>query len=141
MRISDWRFNVCSSDLIAGIVQPLARALRILVVVERADHHAMQIAASALADDDASETVTNQLVAHRQRIDRIGIRGNLQPATWRAGRHHGLVRDRLDHRLWRSDEHTSELQLLMRHSYAVFCLTKQSTTRTNANRTRPQMRI
>src|SRR3546814_9895759 len=26
--------------------------------------------------------------------------------------------------VYRSDEHTSELQLLMRHSYAVFCLTK-----------------
>src|SRR3546814_1478670 len=27
------------------------------------------------------------------------------------------------HRLWRSEEHTSELQSLMRISYAVFCLT------------------
>src|SRR3546814_5288630 len=26
------------------------------------------------------------------------------------------------HRLWRSEEHTSELQSLMRISYAVFCL-------------------
>src|SRR3546814_9112834 len=28
----------------------------------------------------------------------------------------------------RSDEHTSELQSLMRHSYAVFCLKKKRTT-------------
>src|SRR3546814_6030342 len=27
---------------------------------------------------------------------------------------------------WRSEEHTSELQSLMRISYAVFCLTKQT---------------
>src|SRR3546814_10230792 len=29
---------------------------------------------------------------------------------------------------WRSEEHTSELQSLMRISYAVFCLKKQKTT-------------
>src|SRR3546814_8136208 len=27
---------------------------------------------------------------------------------------------------WRSEEHTSELQSLMRHSYAVFCLKKKN---------------
>src|SRR3546814_2444821 len=31
---------------------------------------------------------------------------------------------------WRSEEHTSELQSLMRISYAVFCLKKKHTTRT-----------
>src|SRR3546814_9295747 len=30
---------------------------------------------------------------------------------------------------WRSEEHTSELQSLMRISYAVFCLKKKNTTR------------
>src|SRR3546814_2420716 len=34
-------------------------------------------------------------------------------------------------RLWRSEEHTSELQSLMRNSYAVFCL-KQKTTQKRA---------
>src|SRR3546814_7345297 len=33
-------------------------------------------------------------------------------------------------KLARSEEHTSELQSLMRISYAVFCLTKQKTTKT-----------
>src|SRR3546814_4889497 len=32
----------------------------------------------------------------------------------------------------RSEEHTSELQSLMRNSYAVFCLQKQSKTNNNA---------
>src|SRR3546814_3588070 len=32
---------------------------------------------------------------------------------------------RMAARCWRSEEHTSELQSLMRHSYAVFCLTKK----------------
>src|SRR3546814_8995178 len=39
----------------------------------------------------------------------------------------------------RSEEHTSELQSLMRISYAVFCLKKtQLSTTTHQNRTRPQ---
>src|SRR3546814_6558006 len=33
---------------------------------------------------------------------------------------------RLADRGWRSEEHTSELQSLMRISYAVFCLTKKT---------------
>src|SRR3546814_12252319 len=32
---------------------------------------------------------------------------------------------------WRSEEHTSELQSLMRISYAVFCLKKKKTTKKN----------
>src|SRR3546814_9893812 len=47
-----------------------------------------------------------------------------------------------DHHVGRSEEHTSELQSLMRSSYAVFCLKKKKTstgyanhrTRVNANR-------
>src|SRR3546814_1752827 len=34
-------------------------------------------------------------------------------------------------RIWRSEEHTSELQSLMRISYAVFCLTKKIDDTTN----------
>src|SRR3546814_1107018 len=34
--------------------------------------------------------------------------------------------------IWRSEEHTSELQSLMRISYAVFCLKKKQTTQYTA---------
>src|SRR3546814_2284900 len=34
----------------------------------------------------------------------------------------------LRHAMWRSEEHTSELQSLMRISYAVFCLKKKKNT-------------
>src|SRR3546814_980733 len=48
---------------------------------------------------------------------------------------HGLTADELAARLdmdrWRSEEHTSELQSLMRISYAVFCLKKQNNTPNN----------
>src|SRR3546814_1035967 len=36
------------------------------------------------------------------------------------------VRERFSASSWRSEEHTSELQSLMRISYAVFCLKKQT---------------
>src|SRR3546814_9919220 len=41
-------------------------------------------------------------------------------------RHHALSESAKD----RSEEHTSELQSLMRHSYAVFCLKKKKTNKT-----------
>src|SRR3546814_6375121 len=37
----------------------------------------------------------------------------------------GILHSRF-HELWRSEEHTSELQSLMRISYAVFCLKKKT---------------
>src|SRR3546814_2855432 len=40
-------------------------------------------------------------------------------------------RDRTDWPPWRSEEHTSELQSLMRISYAVFCLKKKTTKKHN----------
>src|SRR3546814_6718743 len=42
----------------------------------------------------------------------------------------GLRPDRARHPQLRSEEHTSELQSLMRISYAVFCLTKKNKERT-----------
>src|SRR3546814_2803869 len=56
----------------------------------------------------------------------------------------GMVSTSLDHAMWfhgdirvddRSEEHTSELQSLMRISYAVFCLKKKTNTQhaRNAN--------
>src|SRR3546814_7701150 len=42
----------------------------------------------------------------------------------------GEGRGRVDRGRCRSEEHTSELQSLMRISYAVFCLKKKNTTKT-----------
>src|SRR3546814_2011726 len=55
----------------------------------------------------------------------------LAPAVWSAERMPWLYRATLAlavHTIpWRSEEHTSELQSLMRISYAVFCLNKKNT--------------
>src|SRR3546814_1438504 len=50
--------------------------------------------------------------------DNLMIEANVIHAAWRAGVEELLV-------LGRSEEHTSELQSLMRLSYAVFCLKKK----------------
>src|SRR3546814_8096760 len=44
-----------------------------------------------------------------------------------------IAADHLARRADRSEEHTSELQSLMRKSYAVFCLKKKKTTYSNNN--------
>src|SRR3546814_7441055 len=46
-----------------------------------------------------------------------------------------------DRRTCRSEEHTSELQSLMRNSYAVFCLNKKTKPERNINRTHNRTRI
>src|SRR3546814_8101530 len=81
--------------------------------------------------------------AHRQALDDLGevARGvvwrdsRIADATGRPQAFHGSLQYgtrqgvHLDvHRL-RSEEHTSELQSLMRISYAVFCLKKQKTVK------------
>src|SRR3546814_8661210 len=50
-----------------------------------------------------------------------------------------LISARYERRSMRSDEHTSELQSLMRRSYAVFCLTKKNKLQYSTNHT-PQHR-
>src|SRR3546814_9968671 len=47
---------------------------------------------------------------------------------------HGVAGKR--HRLIRSEEHTSELQSLMRISYAVFCLKKKNNQNKNKHKTK-----
>src|SRR3546814_2913912 len=111
MRISDWSSDVCSSDLEAQQVvtqRPLeVQARRLAFVVPAADTAVARVAAfldgrraeefvvGAVAADDAARTV---------------------PGAAADGA--ALVHAR-------SEEHTSELQSLMRISYAVFCLKKK----------------
>src|SRR3546814_7640574 len=73
-----------------------------------------------------------------------GIAAGGLPAL-KAGAAAGPVRRRLDRGgrrpgeqsgLGRSEEHTSELQSLMRISYAVFCLNKKNTNKTTISTTK-----
>src|SRR3546814_10286927 len=119
MRISDWSSDVCSSDL-AG-----ARALQ-----RRAELPADSLEEFCaerlveLATDRRADLVID-LGARRQ--SRTTLRSSSDSA--RRG-HDDLIvgRDR-DLRDLRSEEHTSEIQSLMRISYAVFCLKKKKMTK------------
>src|SRR3546814_5419420 len=100
MRISDWSSDVCSSDLAARRGNRARRA--------------------AGRDAPADAGATNGVVAGvlRARVAAPRCRG--------AGRHRPARPAVLRHRNHgRSEEHTSELQSLMRISYAVFCLKKK----------------
>src|SRR3546814_6904342 len=99
MRISDWSSDVCSSDLHVG--QPDLIDLIFL-------HQHLLVEALAIADTKA---VVGQ-------VDRLAVGIDIDELN----REVGVLRRR-------SEEHTSELQSLMRISYAVFCLKKKIKTK------------
>src|SRR3546814_5843970 len=113
MRISDWSSDVCSSDLRADgaagqrlLREPRGRAAE--------DRHAIGTRAGSGAP------------FHRSGADRARHphHGERHPAARRQLPFRGA---RSAAELWvRSEEHTSELQSLMRISYAVFCLKKKT---------------
>src|SRR3546814_7046463 len=109
MRISDLRSDLCASDLLHSASLP-ALAFSFLPHVIRA-FQKRHPGVSIHLDTHSSSTV-RQLVANQQ-FD-IGL------AT-RAHEVAGMSASR-------SEEHTSELQSLMRISYAVFCLKKNTTS-------------
>src|SRR3546814_3377644 len=113
MRISDWSSDVCSSDLAAVIRAHLDRADR--AAVARVDQHG--------GGGDAGFPALAPLP---QRDHRRQQRGALVgEAVFDLAPILGHRRAHQD----RSEEHTSELQSLMRISYAVFCLKKKITIR------------
>src|SRR3546814_2898379 len=122
MRISDWSSDVCSSDLredgqllpprdvdgegpvadrgvVGRVGEDDDRRLQSLRSVDR--HHPHHVAACLGLALDVGAAVRHRGQEAEQR--------------------HRLAR------LERSEEHTSELQSLMRISYAVFCLNKKTT--------------
>src|SRR3546814_1023071 len=131
MRISDWSSDVCSSDLAFRIVVALPqqvddvpvfvacrqrlRSHRIHVAVQVLQAVLVIVVVRAILALDAC-----QLPERRHRV-RFGSHGvEIEPGR----------RIRGDEAV-RSEEHTSELQSLMRISYAVFCLKKKNQNKTN----------
>src|SRR3546814_4693826 len=122
MRISDWSSDVCSSDL------PLGRRLVVAVPADAVDAF----------DAGHAGLRTHRLVALLQ-ILADPVRGLGEVAAVGVGVDHGAVAAPAAEQLVerqvaglgldvpRSEEHTSELQSLMRISYAVFCLKKKKT--------------
>src|SRR3546814_9243535 len=123
MRISDWSSDVCSSDL------PGARELPII----RAGKLAFNVAArTARSGDHVIELTRREADLLELLIRRAGAvvrRSTIEDALYRfdepvTPNAVEAIVSRLRHK--RSEEHTSELQSLMRISYAVFCLKKKT---------------
>src|SRR3546814_1880360 len=100
MRISDWSSDVCSSDL-PDLDADLA-AFRRQPLVHLHEH------------------VVGQVLADREAGARDGF------AAFHAEHVEAEALAQLVEHRDRSEEHTSELQSLMRNSYAVFCLKKKN---------------
>src|SRR3546814_5877385 len=115
MRISDWSSDVCSSDLI-GLTAELLGPQDVGQVVEQAVHEGDLAAVIECAGE------VDVLRDHhpRRHFEAVG-----QLEDGRAQQHVQQKLDPLDGPVSRSEEHTSELQSLMRISYAVFCLKKK----------------
>src|SRR3546814_3999959 len=151
MRISDWSSDVCSSDLVwrpaigredAFEGSPRASVRRIADIRRttplrqitsgrkrhqraRGDAHVAIFGAGVAAVHHQADIADSGFppVADEQAKVRVQrIRGLVIDAAPGGGEREAVEIER------RSEEHTSELQSLMRNSYAVFCLTKKTNT-------------
>src|SRR3546814_10579933 len=134
MRISDWSSDVCSSDLAPVAAQPGARG---------ADDRIRLQGRQRLRGQERRQLLRRDARLRQQgQSGRPGRRAVAVREGWPRGRvrvprdqelfvqRRPLRTDRCPHSAavaftTRSEEHTSELQSLMRTSYAVFCLKKK----------------
>src|SRR3546814_7600994 len=119
MRISDWSSDVCSSDLLGAwsgarlvFTSGATEALALALSRTRADH----VLVGATEHDAVLRAAPD---APRIAVDRSGLADLEALRRELGGSGPALVA------VQRSEEHTSELQSLMRISYAVFCLKKK----------------
>src|SRR3546814_7286715 len=123
MRISDWSSDVCSSDLVredATILGDVRQAEAIDGMGLEADQRGAVVGDAALATIDQPHDRPQ-----RRRLPRAVAAEQRQDLAGPELERH-VVQDMVQAVIGiRSEEHTSELQSLMRNSYAVFCLNKK----------------
>src|SRR3546814_6669071 len=113
MRISDWSSDVCSSDLIrSGAGNPMENTQGSIAIEFRQGWGWLVLAALTISTIGDEITLLTLMFRTAESARAYGV-----PALLIAELLPGL----------RSEEHTSELQSLMRISYAVFCLKKKKT--------------
>src|SRR3546814_10210129 len=121
MRISDWSSDVCSSDLLDVVVrQPEKICARPTALPELEPRPPrLRIAGKQDAPFDHRDSKIGIIHAIEKTVDH----GVIEQHVVRRGNEQRIT-------CFRSEEHTSELQSLMRISYAVFCLKKKKNTNT-----------
>src|SRR3546814_1851826 len=102
MRISDWSSDVCSSDLLTSPTTAHETDIH-------AWNHHDTLDVQAIRRDIELEVGDDRLILRTERFRETGRDEEGNPEVGE-----------------RSEEHTSELQSLMRISYAVFCLKKKN---------------
>src|SRR3546814_6837513 len=112
MRISDWSSDVCSSDL--------RDEGRPALPVRIGLHSGPVVVGNIGSPSRINYTIVGDAVNTAARIEALGSRMQRDDEDC-------LVLAGAATRTRRSEEHTSELQSLMRISYAVFCLKKKKT--------------
>src|SRR3546814_1087490 len=139
MRISDWSSDVCSSDLRlpgSGLLAPAphGRSLRAQSKARSFRIKHAEATRNWRGSEDSGRLGTKSVLEPR-----VGARIT-RASFWSGDRKHCRQREAQCGRLeafWRlivrSEEHTSELQSLMRISYAVFCLKKKNKTHNNTS--------
>src|SRR3546814_8027448 len=129
MRISDWSSDVCSSDLDVAFYERFVGATgqrRGLTV------HQLHLQPQSDQAWHFTTTLTQNLNRGAVSSGQVTLSvegtsdGKLQTLDWDALRQQPDAPG-IAYSFKRSEEHTSELQSLMRNSYAVFCLKKKNT--------------
>src|SRR3546814_10543178 len=126
MRISDWSSDVCSSDLHVEVDGTAPDA----IAAHQGHERLVGPVEQGTEQEDRDAVETRELERHargrlRGRLDGDDVVGHIDAEADRAQDVSGDP-DVADGGS-RSEEHTYELQSLMRISYAVFCLKKNST--------------
>src|SRR3546814_2864188 len=122
MRIRDWSSDVCSSDLYPDIEVRIATSIRpadleregIDCAIRHGDGHWPGVSATRLFSESLVPVAHPKFARGKEALRK--------PADLKG---HKLLHSQ-NRREDRSEEHTSELQSLMRSSYAVFCLKKKN---------------
>src|SRR3546814_6538589 len=115
MRISDWSSDVCSSDLLIEDVTGQSYAAHVTAILRGAGLHDARV-------DDGEAVIAGRAEPYTRDggVIRHATPMSSSISSVAAG---GVLMSARD---VRSEEHTSELQSLMRNSYAVFCLKKKN---------------
>src|SRR3546814_1959850 len=127
MRISDWSSDVCSSDLNPLHILDRQSARTELVGGQAIDQRHVTDRAANIGDNGKRKSEPAFRIAAPGIVTPVGDRRHElgEQISMSAVQFDAIIAG-LD-RQRRSEEHTSELQSLMRISYAVFCLKKKKT--------------
>src|SRR3546814_7997052 len=131
MRISDWSSDVCSSDLVDQQQLAVHALVQAPPAAGRGQHvlRVVDVRPSQHRVVDAQFEVAVRAGQRSQGVD-VLERGELVDQHPHAHPAPGGDQQFVEHQVagvvLRSEEHTSELQSLLRISYAVFCLKKKT---------------